>query len=334
MKNNPVFIIAEAGVNHNGNLDIALNLCKAAKEAGADAIKFQTWKTEKLISQTVDQAKYQQINTGVIESQYEMLKRLELSYNDFNKIKIFCDSIGIIFSSTADEEESLDFLLKLGIPFIKIGSGEITNIPYLRYIGSKKLPVILSTGMSYLSDVDIAYRTLQNAGSSDISILHCTTNYPCEYKDVNLNALRTLKKSFQCPVGYSDHTIGIEISIAAVVLGASIIEKHFTLDIKMDGPDHAASASPKQFKEMVSLIRNVEIALGTGIKQPSESENEISNVVLKRIVAKKDIMMDEYFSEENICIKRNDNGLSASMWDIVIGRHAKKNFITDEGIKI
>jgi N,N'-diacetyllegionaminate synthase len=332
LRNNQTFIIAEAGVNHNGNIDTAFKLCKAAKDSGADAVKFQTWKTEKIISKNVEQAKYQEENTGHKESQYDMLKRLELSHNDFKQIKSYCDSIGIVFSSTADEEESLDFLLQIGIPFIKIGSGEINNIPFLRYIGSKKMPVLLSTGMSYLSDVDTAYRTLKTAGTEDISILHCTTNYPCPYKDVNLNVIKTLKKSFHCPVGYSDHTVGIEIPVAAVILGASIIEKHFTLDVKMDGPDHAASTSPERFKEMVSAIRNVEAALGTGIKQPSESEKEISNVVYKKIVAKKDIMANECFSEENICVKRNDTGLSASMWDLVIGRPAMRNYSADEAV--
>jgi len=334
MKNDRTFIIAEAGVNHNGNVDTAIKLCKAAKDAGADSIKFQTWKTENIISKNVEQAKYQQINTGLKESQYDMLKRLELSYNDFKQIKNYCDSIGIVFSSTADEEESLDFLLQLGVPFIKIGSGEINNIPFLRYIGSKKMPVLLSTGMSYLSDVDNAYRILKTAGTADISILHCTTNYPCPYNDVNLNVLRTLKESFHCPVGYSDHTIGIEIPVAAVVMGASIIEKHFTLDTKMDGPDHAASASPQQFKEMVSAIRNVETALGTGLKQPSESEKEISNVVFKKIVAKRDIAPDECFSEENICVKRNNAGMPASMWDLVIGKPAMRNYTADEAINL
>jgi N-acetylneuraminate synthase/N,N'-diacetyllegionaminate synthase len=261
-----------------------------------------------------------------------MLKRLELSDTDFERIKKYCASIDIAFSSTADEEESLDFLIQLGIPFIKIGSAEITNIHYLKHIGSKKMPVLLSTGMSYLSDVDIAYRTLKGVGTSDISILHCTTNYPCPYEEVNLRALRTLKEAFHCPVGYSDHTIGIEIPIAAVALGASIVEKHFTLDKNMEGPDHAASTTPDQFKVMVDSIRNLEAAFGTGIKQPVKSEERISQVVLKRIVAKKNIMVGECFAEDNICVKRNDTGLSASLWDVVIGKYATKSYLNDEGI--
>jgi N-acetylneuraminate synthase/N,N'-diacetyllegionaminate synthase len=332
MQADHVFIIAEAGVNHNGNVELAFDLCRAAKEAGANTVKFQTWKTENIITKSVEQAEYQKMNTGKDEAQYDMLKCLELSYKDFERIKEYCDSIDIIFSSTADEEESLDFLIQLGIPFIKIGSAEITNIPYLRYIGSKKMPVLLSTGMSYLSDVDIAYRTLRDAGTSDISILHCTTNYPCPYEDVNLRALKTLEETFHCPIGYSDHTMGIDIPLAAVAMGASVIEKHFTLDKNMEGPDHAASATPEQFNAMVNAIRNLEIALGNGVKQPSESEKTISQVVLKRIVAKRDIMANEYFSEDSICVKRHNTGLPASLWDLVINKRARKNYKKDEAI--
>jgi N-acetylneuraminate synthase/N,N'-diacetyllegionaminate synthase len=332
MENQHTLIIAEAGVNHNGSLELALDLCKAAKGAGADVVKFQTWQTEKIITKAVAQAEYQKVNTGHTESQYDMLKRLELSYNDFMRIKEYCDSIDIIFASTADEEESLNFLVNLGIPFIKVSSGDVTNIPYLRCVGSKKVPVLLSTGMSYLSDVDIAYRTLLVEGAANISLLHCTTDYPCPYCDVNLRVLGTLKESFHCPVGYSDHTIGVEIPVAAVALGAVIIEKHFTLDARMDGPDHSASVDPERFKAMVNAIRNIEVALGDGIKQPTVSEKNISKVVLKRIVAKRDIMINECFSEDNICIKRNDNGLPAPMWDMFIGVLAKKEYAKDEAI--
>ena len=223
-------IIAEAGVNHNGSLDIAFQLCKAAKESGADVVKFQTWKTEKIITKNVSQADYQVENTGSSESQFDMLKKLELSYEDFTKIKKYCDEIGIQFASTADEEESLDFLISLGIPFIKIGSGEITNIPYLRAMGSKKFPIVLSSGMATLGEVETALFELKNAGATDIILLHCTTSYPCVVEDVNLNAMLTMKNAFKLAVGYSDHTEGIEVPIAAVALGATIIEKHFTLD--------------------------------------------------------------------------------------------------------
>ncbi|MEE0892887.1 MAG: N-acetylneuraminate synthase [Treponema sp.] len=327
-------IIAEAGVNHNGKLDIALKLCDAAKEAGADVVKFQTWKTEKIITRTVAQAEYQTENTGKTESQFDMLKRLELSYDDFRKIKEYCDKIGIQFASTADEEESLDFLISLGIPFIKIGSGEITNIPYLRIMGSKKLPVIISSGMSTLAEVDTALNELKNVGATDITLLHCTTNYPCPMEDVNLNAMITMKNAFKLPVGYSDHTKGIEVPIAAVAIGAKVIEKHFTLDRNMKGPDHLASTEPDEFKKMVESIRNIEKAMGNGEKLPTKSEIDISKVVLKRIVASKEIKAGEVLSEENICVKRNDKGVPARYWDLIIGTVAKKDYSIDEAVEI
>lgn len=327
-------IIAEAGVNHNGKLDIALRLCDAAKEAGADVVKFQTWQTEKIITKNVAQAEYQTENTGKSESQYDMLKRLELSYEDFKKIKEHCDKIGIKFASTADEKWSLDFLIELGIPFIKISSGEVTNIPYLRYMGSKKMPVILSTGMSYLSDVDVAIRTLKEAGCPDITVLHCTTNYPCPYETVNLKAMLTLKNAFNLPVGYSDHTIGTDVSVAAVALGATVIEKHFTLDKNMEGPDHKASTEPEEFKKLVDGIRCIEKALGTGEKVPSNDEKKISEVVLKRIVTTKSISKGELFSEENVTVLRNDTGLPSSMWDYVIGTVAKKDYVSGEAVDL
>ncbi len=325
-------IIAEAGVNHNGRLDLALQLCDAAKEAGADVVKFQTWKTENLLTRNVEQAEYQAQNTGKQESQFDMLKKLELSYEDFRKIKQHCDEIGLLFSSTADEPESLDFLVELGIPFIKVGSGDIGNISYLRYIGSKGLPVILSTGMSTLADVDISINALKEGGATDITVLHCTTNYPCPYEDVNLRAMLTLRDAFHYPVGYSDHTIGKEVAVSAVALGAAIIEKHFTLDCKMDGPDHAASTEPKDFAALVKAIRTVEASLGTGIKEPTCAEKEISKVVTKRIVARQPIKKGEAFTEENICVKRNDVGVLAKHWDIILGRKATKDYLEDEGI--
>lgn len=334
IKNEKCLIIAEAGVNHNGELDLALKLCDAAKEAGADVVKFQTWKTEKIITQNVSQAEYQVTNTGIEETQYEMLKKLELSYDDFRKIKKHCDEIGILFSSTADEEESLDFLIELGIPFIKIGSGDIGNIPYLRYMGRKKMPIILSTGMSSLADVDISINALREGGATDISILHCTTNYPCPYEDVNLKAMLTLQDAFHLPVGYSDHTMGKDVAISAVTLGASIIEKHFTLDCHMEGPDHAASTEPAEFAELVKSIRRVESFLGDGIKRATVAEKEISKVVTKRIVASKVIECGEIFSENNLCVKRNDVGMKASQWDLVINRVANKMYDVDEGIVI
>jgi len=326
-------IIAEAGVNHNGRLDLALQLCDAAKEAGADVVKFQTWKTENLLTRNVEQAEYQTQNTGKQESQFDMLKKLELSYEDFRKIKQYCDEIGILFSSTADEPESLDFLVDLGIPFIKVGSGDIGNVSYLRYMGSKGLPVILSTGMSTLADVDISINALKEGGATDITVLHCTTNYPCPYEDVNLRAMLTLRDAFHLPVGYSDHTIGREVAVSAVALGAKIVEKHFTLDCHMDGPDHAASTEPQDFAALVKAIRTVEDCLGTGIKEPTGAEKEISKVVTKRVVAQKPIHKGEVFTDENVCVKRNDLGILARHWDLVIGRVATKDYLGDEGIQ-
>ena len=327
-------IIAEAGVNHNGKLDLALQLCDAAKEVGADVVKFQTWKTEKIITRTVAQAEYQTENTGKTESQFDMLKRLELSYDDFRKIKEYCDKIGIQFASTADEEESLDFLISLGIPFIKIGSGEITNIPYLRIMGSKKLPIIISSGMSTLAEVDTALAELRNAGATDIILLHCTTNYPCPMQDVNLKAILTLKEAFKIPVGYSDHTEGIEVPVAAVAMGAKVIEKHFTLDRNMEGPDHLASTEPVEFKKMVDSIRNIEKALGTGEKLPTKSEIDISKVVLKRCVASQQIKAGEIFNEKNLTVKRNDKGLPSKYWDLLIGKKAIKDYEIDEAVEL
>lgn len=327
-------IIAEAGVNHNGKLDLALKLCDAAKESGADVVKFQTWKTEKIITQTVAQAAYQTENTGKTESQFDMLKHLELSYDDFRTIKEHCDKIGIQFASTGDEEESLDFLISLGIPFIKIGSGEITNIPYLRVMGSKKFPIIISSGMSTLAEVDTALTELRNAGATDITLLHCTTSYPCPMTDVNLNAMLTLKDAFKIPVGYSDHTEGIEVPIAAVAMGAKVIEKHFTLDKKMEGPDHLASTEPAEFKKMVDSIRNIEKAFGNGEKIPTKGEIDISKVVLKRCVASKKIKAGDIFNENNLTVKRNDKGLPAKYWDLLVGKKATKEYEIDEAVEL
>ena len=325
-------IIAEAGVNHNGSIETAKELCRAAKQAGADVVKFQTWITEKIITHDVKQAAYQIENTGNNQSQFDMLKTLELSFDQFREIKLYCDRIGIQFASTADEPESLDFLIELGVPFIKIGSGDLNNIPFLRYCGSKKMPVILSTGMGTLSDTEAALNALRKGGATDITLLHCTTSYPCPYDRVNLNAMNTLHTAFGVPVGYSDHTQGIEVSIAAVTLGAEVIEKHFTLDRNMEGPDHIASMEPYEFKTMVDAIRNIEIALGTGLKKPTDLENEISSVVQKRIVANKPILSGKILDEEDLCVKRSASGILAGNWDLVVGTIARKNYDVDEGI--
>ena len=330
-----VYIIAEAGVNHNGKLDLALQLCKAAKEAGADAVKFQTWKTENIVTKAAELASYQKNNiSDKDKSQYQMLKELELSFSDFAQINAYCHKIGIQFLSTASEKESLEFILSLGVPFIKLGSGDINNIPHLRMIGSYHKDVLLSTGMSYLSDVDLSYRTLIESGAKSVSLLHCTTNYPCPYDEVNLQAMQTLKQAFKCNIGYSDHTMGIEIPIAAVAMGAKIIEKHLTLDRTMDGPDHKASLEPLELKAMVNALRNVEKGLGNGIKQPNASEVKISQVVLKRIVAAKEINAGDVFSTENLTYKRTSIGLSTRYWDIVCGSISDKHYNIDDPITI
>ena len=330
-----VYIIAEAGVNHNGQLDLALKLCDAAKEAGVDAVKFQTWKTENIVTAQARQAAYQTENTGVEESQYDMLKKLELSYTQFEEIQQYCKKIGVDFLSTPDEEESLEFLMNtLRLPLVKIGSGEVTNIPYLRTIASYQKPVILSTGMSTLAQVATAYDTLLNAGAPSVSLLHCTTNYPCPYEEVNLRAMLTLKDAYKCQVGYSDHTMGIEISVAAVAMGAEIIEKHFTLDRNMEGPDHKASLEPQELKLMVQQIRHIESALGDGIKRPNKSEAENAKVVQKSILAKIPIKKGNLLSADNLTVKRAGEGISASLWDSVIGAPAIKDFDIDEPIKL
>lgn len=332
---NPVYIIAEAGVNHNGRLDLALQLCDAAKVAGVDAVKFQIWKTEKIVTHAAELALYQENNiSDKSKSQYQMLKELELSYDTFKVVKKHCDKIGIQFLSTPDEIDSLDFLYSLGLPFIKLGSGDVTNIPFLRLVGSKHVDVLLSTGMSYLSDVDLAYHTLLEAGAASVTLLHCTTNYPCPMEEVNLRAMQTLRDAFKCKVGYSDHTMGLEVSIAAVAMGAEIIEKHFTLDKEMDGPDHKASLNPDELAQLVKSIRNLECALGNGLKQPNESEKVISEVVLKRLVASVPIHKGDILSAANMTVKRSSDGAKASLWDLVVGRMATKNYEIDEPIII
>ena len=330
------YIIAEAGVNHNGQLDLALKLCDAAKEAGVDCIKFQTWKTENICTQSAAMAAYQKENIQTAAaSQFEMLKRLELSYEHFEYIKSYCDKIGIDFLSTPDEEESLEFLMnRLHLPLVKIGSGEVTNIPYLRKIASYGKPIILSTGMSNIAQVATAYDTLVQAGAPSVVLLHCTTNYPCPMDEVNLRAMETLREAFKCHVGYSDHTMGIEVPVAAVAMGAEVIEKHFTLDRKMDGPDHKASLEPAELKQMVQSIRHIEQALGDGIKKPNKSEEANAKVVQKSILAKRSIKKGEVLDETNLTVKRAGVGISSVYWDVVIGSFAIKDYNIDEPIQL
>ena len=332
---NRVYIIAEAGVNHNGDKNLALRLCDAAKAAGVDAVKFQTWKTEKIVTKSAALAEYQENNiSDKGASQFEMLKQLELSYNEFVEVRDYCNQIGIQFLSTPDTEEDMDFLLSLGLPVLKIGSGEVTNIPFLRAIGKRHQKVILSTGMSNLSDVEKAYNTLLESGAKEVSLLHCTTNYPCPYDEVNLQAMQTLKAAFKCQVGYSDHTMGIEVPIAAVAMGAEIIEKHFTLDKKMEGPDHKASLDPCELKQMVDSIRNIEKALGDGIKRPNASEQKNAEVVLKRIIANKPIKKGDILGTDNLSLLRSSTGIPAKFWDLVAGKAAKRDYKEDEPIDL
>ena len=329
---NKVFIIAEAGVNHNGNIKLAKKLIDAASKAGADAVKFQTFKAENLVGKDAEKAKYQVENTGNDDSQYKMLKKLELSFNDFVELKRYCDKKGIMFLSTPFDDESIEFLNELGIKIIKIPSGEIINLPYLKKIGKLRKKIILSTGMADLGEIEDALDVLINAGikKENITILHTNTEYPTPYEDVNLKAMKTIACAFNVDVGYSDHTLGIEVSIAAVALGAKVIEKHFTLDRNLEGPDHKASLEPKELQTMVNAIRNIELALGNGIKKPTPSEKPNMEVVRKSIVAKRAIKKGEIFSEENIAAKRPGSGISPMRWDEIIGIAAQKDYKTDE----
>lgn len=329
---NKTFIIAEAGVNHNGDIQLAKRLIDVAADAGVDAVKFQTWKTELLVTEDAQMAEYQIENTQVEESQFQMLKRLELSYDDFFELKDYCDTKAITFMSTPDEEQSATFLDGLQDVF-KIGSGELTNIPFLRHIAQFKKPVILSTGMSYLAEVEQALSVLVEGGLllSDITVLHATTDYPTAPEDVNLKAMKTLEHAFPgIQVGYSDHTLGIEVPVAAVALGASIIEKHFTLDQTMSGPDHKASLNPEQLTAMVRAIRNVDVALGDGFKVPTAIEKENRKIVRKSIVAAVDIMEGTVITEEMLSIMRPGGGLAPSRWNEVIGTPARKSYKVGE----
>jgi N,N'-diacetyllegionaminate synthase len=332
MSTNKTLIIAEAGVNHNGSIQLAKKLIDAAKDAGADVVKFQTFKAEAIVTNTAKKAKYQSVNTNAAESQVEMLKRLELSTGDHASLMDYCKSIDIIFLSTAFDIESLDFLLKLKLPFFKIPSGEITNLPFLRHIGESGRSIVLSTGMSTLDEIGNALSLLIKAGTkkNNITVLHCNTEYPTPMEDVNLRAMLTIKNSFNVKVGYSDHTLGIEIPIAAVALGATIIEKHFTLDRNMQGPDHRASLEPAELKAMVAAIRNIEKALGDGEKYPSPSELLNLPIVRKSIVAKKALKKGEIFSENNLSVKRPGTGVSPMKWDSYLGKASDKNYEPDD----
>jgi len=322
-----VFIIAEAGVNHNGSLELAKLMVDKSVEAGVDCIKFQTFKSENLVNKEAKKAEYQINNTGSNDSQYSMLKKLELSYSDFSELKSYCDEKGIMFLSTPFDLESIDFLADLGMKIFKVPSGEITNLPYLRKINSYKKEVILSTGMANLEEIQDALNILKDC---KVTLLHCTTEYPCPYDSVNMNAMLTIREKFNLPVGYSDHTQGMEIPVMAVSMGAKVIEKHFTLDKTMEGPDHKASLEPDELKKMVSSIRKVEKAFGTGEKAPQEAEKKNIEIARKSIVAKCDIRKGEIFTEQNLTCKRPASGISPMKWDEIIGTPSKKDYTEDE----
>tara|TARA_B100000508_G_scaffold141091_1_gene146344 strand:+ start:80591 stop:81598 length:1008 start_codon:yes stop_codon:yes gene_type:complete len=330
-------IIAEAGVNHNGDMDLAKKLIDAAAEANVDYVKFQTFKSDKLVTKSAKRAAYQDENTQNKDSQYEMLKKLELTDDDHVFLKNYCNEKGIKFLSTGFDLDSLVYLNELGIKLAKVPSGEITNLPYLEKIAELFPEIILSTGMADMQEVEDAYNALIKAGAKheNITILHCNTEYPTPMKDVNLKAMLHIQDRLNVSVGYSDHTLGIEVPIAAVSLGAKVIEKHFTLDRSMEGPDHRASLEPEELKQMVSSMRNIEAALsGSGLKAPSPSESKNISVARKSLVAAKEIKQGEIFTEENLAIKRPGTGISPMKWYEVIGKEAKKDFDIDEIIEL
>lgn len=327
-------IIAEAGVNHNGDFEMAKRMVLAAKEAGADIVKFQTANVDLLVSEYAEMAEYQKKNTGKIQSQRDMLQKILLSYNEFIALSNFCSEVGIKFLSTPFDIESIRFLSGLGIDVWKVPSGEITNYPYLVEIAKTKLPIILSTGMSTLDEIDDAIKLLQENGSGKITLLHCTTEYPTPYRHVNLNAMSTLRERFGLDIGYSDHTLGMEVPIAAAALGAVIIEKHFTLSRKMEGPDHQASLEPGELKEMIQSIRRLEKALGDGKKQPTDVEKKNAMAARKSIIARKDIQEGECLTEDNLTTKRPGTGISPMKWNEVLGTMAVRDFKKDELIEL
>ncbi|MEY8355929.1 N-acetylneuraminate synthase [Lachnospiraceae bacterium 54-53] len=328
---NKIMIIAEAGVNHNGDIHTARQLIDAASAAGADAVKFQTFRAERLAVPYAGKAEYQKKNTGPSPSQYDMLKELELSWKDFESLYHYCSLKKIKFLSSPFDEESIDFLDRLGVDFIKIPSGEITNYQYLQKTASIKKPVILSTGMATLEEIGQALELLDKSGR-EIILLHCSSAYPAPMKDVNLKAMHTLKEVFHKRTGYSDHTLGLEVSMAAAALGACVIEKHMTLDKTMPGPDHKISLEPEEFKGLVDGIRNIEEALGNGIKQPAKAEMKNREFVRKYLVAAKEIKKGEAFTTDNLCAKRCGYGISPMKIHDLLGKPAQRDYLKDERI--
>ena len=328
-----VLIIAEAGVNHNGSLDLALQLVDAAKASGADAVKFQTFRADQLATRSAHKAAYQERTTTESETQFEMLQRLELDADAHRRILKHCGDSGIQFLSSPFDIRSIDLLDSLEVSLYKVPSGEITNFPFLRRLAQKGRPIILSTGMSTLGEVEEAVQVLRDAGASQLTLLHCVTEYPAPYGEVNLRAMQTLKSAFGLPVGYSDHTPGIAISIAAAALGAEVIEKHFTLDRSLPGPDHAASLEPDELKEMVTAIRNVEAALGSGIKAPAPCEVPNIFVARKSIVAAKALPAGHKLCEEDLEIKRPGDGLASKFIPALLGRTLRASVDRDAAIR-
>ena len=327
-----VFIIAEAGVNHNGSTELAKKLIDVAVHSGADAIKFQTFKAENLVSKKAQKAEYQKQTTDSKESQFEMIKKLELDVDTHQALMAYCAEKNILFLSTPFDHDSINLLNKLELDIFKIPSGEITNSPYLKQIGALNKQVILSTGMANLGEIEAAWAVLVSAGTQRkrITVLHANTMYPTPMEDVNLKAMQTIGQAFDIAYGYSDHTLGIEVDIAAVAMGASVIEKHFTLDKTMEGPDHKASLEPDELKAMVKAIRNIELALGSRVKQVSNSERPNMAVARKSLIAKIDIKQGEQFTENNLTIKRPGTGISPMRWDEMIGQTAQKNYLADD----
>ncbi|MFW2352988.1 N-acetylneuraminate synthase [Aliarcobacter butzleri] len=327
-----VFIIAEAGVNHNGSIDLAKKLIDVASESGADAVKFQTFKAENLVSKNAQKADYQKQTTDKNESQFDMIKKLELDVDTHKELMAYCKSKNIMFLSTPFDHDSIDLLSDLGLEIFKIPSGEITNLPYLRHIGRLNKKVILSTGMADNGEIEDALDVLIVSGTKkeNITVLHANTMYPTPMEDVNLKAMITIGNTFDIAFGYSDHTLGIEVDIAAVAMGACCIEKHFTLDKTMEGPDHKASLEPDELKVMVKAIRNIELALGSCVKKPSKSEIPNMKIARKSIVAKMDIKKGELLSENNLTIKRPGNGINPMRWDEIVGSIATKDYKEDE----
>ncbi|MDD3428916.1 MAG: N-acetylneuraminate synthase [Oscillospiraceae bacterium] len=329
-----VLIIAEAGVNHNGSLELAKKMALVAKQAGVDIVKYQTCVPELVVSRFAEKAEYQKEQTGSGESQLDMIRKIHFNFDGHRELKKYCEEIGIMYLSTAFDLPSIDLLEELHIPLHKIPSGEITNLPYLEKIARTKKPIILSTGMSTLTEIEDAIAVLKQNGCTDLTLLHCNTEYPTPFADANLRAMLDLQTHFGCKVGYSDHTVGITCDVAAVALGAQVIEKHFTLDKNMEGPDHKASLNPQELTDMVNAIRQTELALGDGVKTVTHSESKNKAIARKSVLAACPIAKGTVFTADNLIVKRPGDGISPMKWYEVIGKTAKRDFAEDEKIEL